>query len=127
MSKKFSDLDLNLTPHPVSGDIIPLKDSDAIKRSLKNLLLTEKYERPFNPKLGANLNSLLFEPVSILSELNIKLLIQDIIRIYEPRITLLNINVISSVEENGYNITIYFVINDISETVTFDFFLERLR
>lgn len=127
IAKKFSDLDLNLTPHPVSGDIIPLRDAEAVKRSLRNLLSTEKFERLFNPKLGSSLNSLLFENVSVLSALDIKLEIQDIVRIYEPRITLLNVEVATSIDEDGYFITLYFTVDEISEVVNFEFFLERLR
>jgi phage baseplate assembly protein W len=125
--KKYSDLDLNFTPHPTSGDIIPLKDADAVKRSLKNLLFTNKHERLFNPNIGANLNSLLFEPISVLAELNIKLLIEDLIKLYEPRITTLNVEVKTSSDENGYDVTISFIINDISQTTSLNLFLERLR
>lgn len=125
--KKFSDLDLNFTPHPVSGDIIPLTNANAIKRSLRNILFTNTGERPFNPEFGTNLNKFLFEPVSVVTELNIKLLIKETIRIYEPRISIIDISVAASDDENGYNITISFIIDEISELVNYNFYLERLR
>ena len=93
VSKKFSDLNFDFMPHPVSGDIVPLKDSESVKRSLRNLMLTGTYERLFQPDLGANLKQLLFEPISPMTQLSIQLLISDIIRLYEPRVSIVNLQV----------------------------------
>ena len=68
----FSDLNLKLTKHPIRKDIIPLKDDAAIKNAVKNLLISNFYERPFQPTLGANLRGLLFEPVGVLTNIELR-------------------------------------------------------
>lgn len=127
ISRKFSDIDLDFIPHPVSGDIIPLEDSDSVKRSIRNLMFTGLYERPFNPNLGANLKQLLFENITPMTQISIKTLITDIIRIYEPRVTILDLQVSVSEDELGYNVYMLFAIDNTSEITTVDLFLERLR
>lgn len=125
--KKFSDLDFDFIPHPVSGDILPLKDSVAVKRSIRNLMLTGTYERPFRPNLGGNLKQLLFEPVTPLTQISIQVLISDIIRLYEPRVEILDLAVSVDPDELGYNVHLVFAVNDTSEVASVDVFLERLR
>ena len=70
--KPWSDLDLTLKIHPIRKDIIPLKDDAAIKNAVKNLLVTNAYERPFQDDLGANLRGLLFEPAGFMTEIMLK-------------------------------------------------------
>lgn len=127
VTRRFSDLDLNFTPHPVSGDIIPLKDSDAVKRSIRNLMLTGQYERMFAPNLGANLKQLLFEPINPMTEMSIRLLIIDVVRLHEPRAKIIDLSVKVSADQNGYDVIMIFSVDDTSEIVSVDFFLERLR
>ena len=125
--KKIADLDLDFAAHPVSGDIIPLKNGDAIKRSIRNLMFTGYYERVFQPSLGANLKQLLFEPITPMTEMIIRILMSDVIHAFEPRAKIVKLEVNVSPDENGYNIYLLFAIDQISEVVTVDFFLERLR
>jgi len=122
-----SDLDFDFIPHPVSGDIIPLKDADAIKRAVRNLLLTGHYERPFSPNIGGNLKQLLFEPINSMTQLSIEILIRDTLRLYEKRISIIECKVTPMETEDGYNVNLLFGIDQLSEFVTVDFFLERLR
>ena len=68
--KGWRDLDLSLTLHPIRGDIVPIKDDAAIKNSVKNLLITNFYERPFNDDIGANLRALLFEPADTITKIS---------------------------------------------------------
>jgi phage baseplate assembly protein W len=125
--KRYKDLDLNLIPHPTSGDIISLKDADAVKRSIRNLVLTGVYERLFQPRLGSGIQQLLFEPINPLTQKSIEIAIEDVIRKSEKRASLLSVVANSNIEENGYNITITFAIDAISEIATVDMFLERVR
>lgn len=125
--KKISDLDFNFIPHPVSGDIVPLKDLDAVKRSIRNLMLTGQYERLFQPNMGANLKQLLFEPINPMSQTSIQLAIANTIATFEPRVSIISLKVSVSPDENGYNVTLIFTVDQISEFATVDFFLERLR
>lgn len=123
----FSDIDLDFIPHPISGDISPLQNSDSVKRAVRNLLLTGLYERPFSPDLGANLKQLLFEPVTPLSQLSIKNLVLDVIRIHEPRVSVVELQVSVSSDEQGYDLHLMFAIDNLSEVSTVEVFLERLR
>lgn len=126
-TRKFSDLDLDFVPHPLSGDIIPLKDSDSVKRAIRNLMFTGTYERLFQPNLGANLKKLLFEPISPMTQLSIQLLITDILRLHEPRVSIIDLQVNVDADETGYNVYMMFFIDNTSEAITVDMFLERLR
>jgi phage baseplate assembly protein W len=125
--KKITDLDFDFVPHPISGDIVLLKDADAIKRSLRNLMLTGQYERLFQPNMGANLKQLLFEPITPLTQHSIELAIKDTIIAYEPRVKIISLTVNVSPDENGYSVVLLFAIDQLSDVTTVDFFLERLR
>lgn len=123
----FTDIDLDFIPHPQSGDIRTLKDSDAVKRAIRNLMFTGKYERPFAPNIGANLKQLLFEPITQLTAISIKTYIQDSIKFYEPRATILNLQVNLDEDLLGYNVILTFAIDNTSQVSTVNVFLERLR
>jgi phage baseplate assembly protein W len=127
ITKKFSDLNLDLIPHPVSGDIIPLTDAEAVKRSIRNILLTGLNERLFNPEFGANLRQLLFEPINPGTKQTLILAITNSIKVFEPRASLIDLKVKVSPDENAYEVTLIVSIDNISEVVTYDLFLERLR
>ena len=123
----FSDFDLDFTPHPVSGDISVLKDSAAVKRSVRNILFTGLYERPFNPEFGGNLKQLLFELATPMTAVSIKTYIQDALRIYEPRVSIVDLQVSLDQDLLGYNVYLIFAIDNISQVDTFQIFLERIR
>ena len=124
----FSDLNLNFVPHPLTGDITKLTNIEAVKRSVRNLINTNFYERPFHPEIGSNVRSVLFEPVSQIIEDILSRHIQDVIENFEPRVELININSRANVDENSYNVTIeFFVRNSPSGVQTVNLFLERLR
>lgn len=123
----FSDIDLDFTPHPVSGDVTILKDSAAVKRSVRNILFTGLYERPFNPDFGGNLKQLLFEPATPMTAVSIKTFIQDALKIYEPRISIVELQVSLDQDLLGYNVYLLFAIDNISQVDTVQIFLERIR
>lgn len=123
----FSDLDLNFNPHPVTGDLIQKHDENAIKQALKNLLQIRHYEKPFHSEIGSPLRELLFEPVTPLTELMAKRAIIDIIANFEPRVNLLNVEVIASEENNSLYVNITFKIVNTERPITLDFILERTR
>lgn len=125
--KKWSDFDLDFSAHPNTGDLSMKKDEAAIVRSVRHLLLTNFYEKPFHPEIGSNLVRQLFEPMTIQTTLNIKQSIIDAINNYEPRVQINEINVEPRETENGYVIFLrFFIINEEVERVT-QFFLERTR
>jgi phage baseplate assembly protein W len=125
--KPWADLDLELGLHPINKDIIPLRDDAAIKNSVKNLILTNIYERPFQPFLAGNLRGLLFEPASVVTEYELKQSIKDVINLYEPRITIENINITDDHDNNTWNITIFFRIKQFGTSTSVGIVLERLR
>ena len=106
--ENFSDLDISFVAHPISGDVAIKKDSDAIKRSVRNIVLTNHYERPFKPSFGANLRRLLFETIGVGMTNKAAKEIAKALTILEPRIS----NVTFDIKNRGneMNITIYYVI-----------------
>lgn len=125
--KGYSDLDLKLTLHPFRKDIIPLKDSEAVKNAVKNLILTNFFERPFQPSVGANLKALLFEPMDVVTEISLKENIEDVILENEPRIRLIDIGVKGNKDNNNYNITVKYLIRQTNEVGSVQVKLKRLR
>ena len=124
----FSDLNLIFVAHPLTGDITKLTNIEAVKRSVRNLINTNFYERPFHPEIGSNVRAVLFEPVSPIIEDILSRHIQDVIENFEPRVELININSKARLDENAYTVTIeFFVRNSPSGVQTVNLFLERLR
>ena len=125
--KGWSDLDLSLKRHPLQKDILPLKDDNAIKNAVKNLVLTNFYERPFQHSKGGNLQGLLFEPIEASSAITLEVIIRDMLNTYEPRISVISVNVAAIEERNYYDINITFSIINTEVETAVEFFLERLR
>ena len=125
--KPHRDLDLSLKIHPIRKDIIPLKDDAAIKNAVKNLLVSNFYERPFQDDLGANLRGLLFEPAGLLTTLKIKDNIKSVIKKYEPRVALTDISVNNMESDNSYHISVNFNIKEYDSASGVEIVLRRLR
>ena len=127
VSKTWADLDLDFTIHPNTKTLSIKIDDDAIIRSIRYLLLTNHYERPFNPELGCHLTGRLFDPMSHATTMRIKEDIESTINNFEPRVNLTEIAVEAKEQENGYLIFIsFFIIGEDVERQT-TFFLERSR
>jgi phage baseplate assembly protein W len=109
----YSDIDMTFAMHPVKQDISLLKDEDAIIASVKNLVLTSKFETPFDPELGSNVRKLLFENWSPAADAMLAQLIAEVITNYEPRVELQQIDVTYDEETSGYYVTIHFLIKSI--------------
>ena len=125
--KTITDIDLALTLHPIRKDIIPLRDDNAIKNSLKNLLQTNRYERPFQSNLGADLRGLLFEPANSITIGILKEKIQETIKRFEPRVSLRNILVRDEADKNRYRIQLHFRIKEFDIDDNVEIVLRRLR
>lgn len=125
--KAHSDLNLKLTRHPIRKDIIPLKDDAAIKNAIKNLLITNFYERPFQPAKGANLRGLLFEPADAITKYELSSGIRKCIELFEPRVKVLSINVADETERNAYRINVQFQIIEFDSNQEVEIVLQRLR
>lgn len=123
----YSDFDLSFLKHPNTKDVTILKDIDAVKQSVKNLVLTAQGERPFQPLLGSNIRKLLFEPVDDFTAFDIKEEVQTTLQNFEPRAKILNIDVVSEPDNNRFRLSIDFQMITNLETGTASFYLERIR
>ena len=123
----YSDIDLMFKIHPVKKDLVLSTNEQAIVRSIKNLVLTGHYERPFQSEVGSNVSKMLFEPNSPLMANYLEREIYQVILTYEPRITGLVVNVISLPDESAINATIKFYIKNSTELTKIDLLLERIR
>jgi phage baseplate assembly protein W len=126
-NRGFVDLDLNFNVHPTTKDINKFKNENAIINSVKNLVLTNHYERPFQPDLGSNLKRLLFEPVDNATAALLEREITETIENFEPRVQLRDVTASGFPDENGYKVEIVFYLINNPDPVTVDFFLERVR
>jgi hypothetical protein len=125
--RTFRDLDLNFTIHPVKKDVNVYRNEFAIINSIKNLVLTNHYERPFQPEIGSNIRRLLFEQVDSITAAQIEREITEVIGNFEPRAQVSRVDAVPSPDENLYKIRLEFFIINSSEPVTINFFLERIR
>jgi len=124
----FKDLNVTFKPHPVTGDLIVKKDDAAIKQSVVNLLLTSKGERPFQPDLGSKLRDILFENLDVATAAEIGRDIRSTLNQFEPRITLIGLDVDVNFEDNGFDVALEFeIIGREDFPVAVEFFLERTR
>ena len=123
----FRDLDLNFNAHPVRKDVSQHINEYAIINSVKNLVSTNFYERPFRPEIGSGVRNLLFENVDPLIAAQLERALWETIGNYEPRVSVTNIRAQASPDENLYAVTLTFMIVNNPNPITIDFFLERIR
>ena len=125
--RTFRDLDLNFTIHPVKKDINTYKNEYAVINSIKNLVLTNHYERPFQPEIGSNIRRLLFENVDSVTAAQIEREITEVIGNFEPRAEVSQVIVVPAPDENTYKVTLEFFVINSTAPITINFFLERIR
>jgi len=125
--REYKDLDLNFKAHPVTKDVIKRTGNAAIIGALRNLILTNLYEKPFQPSFGSRVRGLLFEDVSYITASVLQSEISKTIENFEPRVGIDAIKVQANPEENRYDVAIRFYINNLEAPVTINFFLEKIR
>jgi len=123
----YKDLDLNFGRNVVTGDVNKLTDVEAVKRSVRNLINTSHFERPFHPEIGSDVRRMLFEPMTPLTALNLQRKVSEVLNNFEPRIKLVQILARPDLDRNSYHLTIMFYVIGSSEPITVETFLERLR
>lgn len=123
----YKDLDLNFIAHPVTGDVAKKTGVDAIVQSMKNLVLTNFYDRPFRPFIGSNTNRLLFENMDALTARLVEDTISQTIANFEPRVELLGVKAYVDNDNNGYSVKIVFRVNNTPDPFEVTVFLERIR
>ena len=125
--KQYADLDLSLVPHPNKKDIIPLTDVDAVRNAIKNLVLTNRFERPFQPSIGSNISMLLFENSTPDTIYLLKSYIKNVIEKYEPRVDAVYVQVEDDSDNNAYYVTVTFNIISVDTEADIQLYLERIR
>ena len=123
----YKDLDLDFQINSATKDIQTLTDIESVKRSVRNLIKLNHYEKPFRPEVGSNLRAMLFENITPQINHAISKQIDLLIRNYEPRCRLVQLNVQPDVDRNGYRASISFYVVNSPERVEVETFLERLR
>jgi phage baseplate assembly protein W len=126
-TRLFSDIDLNFTAHPVTKDITRRYDENAIKTSIKNLLLTRNYERPFHSEIGSPIRALMFELPGPMFDVMLQRAVVDVINNFEPRVELIDVIVNDASDLNAVYITVEFKIVNTERPITLDLALERAR
>jgi phage baseplate assembly protein W len=123
----YSDFDLNFLANPATKDVGMKYDANAVKAAVKNLVLTQNYERPFQSAIGTQVYSLLFNPPGPMLDTLLARAIRDVINTYEPRVVLLEVLVNSQVDSNAVDVAITFRIVNTPLPITLELILKRTR
>jgi len=123
----YKDLDLDFGRNVVTNDVNKLTNIEAVKRSVRNLINTSHFERPFHPEIGSDVRALLFENMTPLTSLNLQRKVQEVLINFEPRIRLVQIYATPDYDGNSYQLSVYFYVIGTTELITVQTFLERLR
>ena len=123
----YKDLDLDFGRNAVTNDVNKLTDVEAVKRSVRNLINTNHFERPFHPEIGGDVRALLFENMTPLTALNLQRKIEEVLSNFEPRAKITQILADPDIDRNGYRLEIRFYVISIQNPITVETFLERLR
>ena len=106
VSKSFKDLSMSFKFNPLSGDLITLKNENAIARAVRNIVLTTPGEKFFDPDFGSSVGEILFENVDDITAVSIEDEIKSSLKNYEPRVELIDVNVEPNFDENQFDVTI---------------------
>jgi phage baseplate assembly protein W len=126
-TRQYSDFNLLFTSHPVTGDITRKNDEEDVKQSLRNLISTRHYERPFHPEIGCQIHGLLFENFNPVTAQVMKKTILDTIDKFEPRVTVLEVKLRENVDDNEVACDIIFRLNNSDRPITLTTLLTRVR
>jgi len=126
-SRDFVDLNLDFTRNVVTNDIVKIEGVDAVKRSVKNLIQTNFYERPFHPELGCGIRELLFENFTPVTGIFIRRKVEEVITNFEPRARISQVAVNEQPDRNGIEVTVYFYVMNIPNPVSVTTVLQRIR
>ena len=127
-AQKYKDLDLFFAFKSSTKDINKVTDILAVKRSVRNLILTNYYEKPFHPEIGSGIRGLLFEPLTPITAAVLSRKVEDVIENFEPRARLIGVRAYPNLDKNAYEITIeFYVVNAPTELINMDMLLERVR
>jgi len=121
------DLDINFDRNPLSGDVALRRDEEAIKRSLRNLILYRRGEKPFHPEISSGVQDMLFELIEPIMVIELKKRISEVIRNYEKRVSDAIVDIVDVLDKNEIRITIHFTIRNVQRVFSTTIALQRLR
>ena len=125
--RTYVDLDLDFTRHPVTNDVVKIEDVDAVKRSVRNLINTNFYERPFHPELGCGVRDMLFENYTPMTGIFMRRKIEEVLSNYEPRARLTSIQVNEQQDRNAIDVVVNFYVLNLPNPVSVTTTLQRIR
>ena len=126
--RQYKDLDLFFGRKQASDDINKVTDIQAVKRSVRNLVLLNHYEKPFHPEIASGVRAMLFENMTPITAFIIAKQVEDVIENYEPRAKLIGVRALPNLDRNEYEVSIeFYVVNTPTELVDLTIFLEVLR
>ena len=126
--RQYADLDLFFGKKSSNSDVSEVTDIQAVKRSIRNLVLLNTYEKPFHPEISSGVRDMLFELMTPVSAAILARKIQDVIENFEPRARLVGVRSIPDYDRSSYSVSIeFYVVNTPTELVDLTIFLERLR
>ena len=126
--KEYVDLDLFFGKKSSNSDIQDLTNVKAVKRSIRNLILTNHFEKPFHPEIGSGVRDMLFENMTPVTSIILAKKIEDVILNFEPRARLVGVRAEPILDRNSYEVTIeFYIVNQPTELVDLSVMLERLR
>ena len=127
-SQVYSDLDLFFGRNNKTKDVSKLSNVTAVKRSVRNLVLMNEFEKPFHPEISSGIRDTLFELLTPVTAIILARQVQDVIENFEPRARLIGVRALPNLDNNAYEVTIeFYVVNAPTELVNMEVLLERLR
>ena len=126
-TRGWADLDLDFTKHPITKDVVRKTNVEAVKRSIRNLVRTNRYERPFHPEIDGGVTDHLFGLSTANTKYDIKSAVEQCLENFEPRAEVLDVNVTGDLDANGFNVGIFFRVVNSPEPIEVSLFLERIR
>ena len=126
----YKDLSLFFTPNPVSGDVTMVTDVQDIKRSVRNLVMTNRFEKPFHPEIASHVRDLLFERFTPITFNLLRNRIETVLANYEPRVSVTNVEIDDTgeaIDGNELNVRIFFTLRNDPQIQSVDILLERIR
>ena len=127
----YKDFSLFFTPNPVTGDVTQVTDVQDIKRSVRNLVLTNRFDKPFHPEIASHVRDLLFEPFTPITATLVRNRIEMVLENYEPRVTVTSVDIVDPefqhMDNNSLNISINFQLKNDPNIQAVDILLERIR
>lgn len=126
-SRTFTDINFNFSSHPSTADIVKNTDEEAVKGAIRNLIQTKNFDRPFHPEIGCGIHNLLFENFTPLTIQLARRAVEDILRAYEPRAEILDVQVTSPQDSNDLQITVVFRLINADNPLKVTTILNRTR